>query len=51
MPLSLDLLVLSELVSSCGLGLALSLLMMWIIAVHHGGGGGGMHILHAVLHG
>ena len=32
MPLSLDLLVLSELVSSCGLGLALSLLMMWIIA-------------------
>jgi hypothetical protein len=49
-PLSLDLLVLSELVSSCGLGLALSLLMMWIIAVHHGGGSG-MHILHAVLHG
>ena len=48
MPLSLDLLVLSELVSSCGLGLALSLLMMWIIAVHHGSG---MHILHAVLHG
>lgn len=51
MPLSLDLLVLSELVSSCGLGLALSLLMMWMIAVHHGGGGGGMHILHTVLHG
>jgi hypothetical protein len=49
-PLSLDLLVLSELASSCGLGLALSLLMMWIIAVHHGGGGG-MHILHTVLHG